>query len=526
MRLNKKDNSYVIAIDAGTQSIRSAIIDLNGQIKKIEREEIEPYYSNEPGYAEQDANYLWNSLCQTTQRLMSNLDIPLENIKGMSITTQRSTVVNLDKEGKTLRPAIIWLDQRKAKVRSFPKGFIKRGLQLVNLFDSITHAIKDGESNWIQQNQADIWDKTYKFLFLSGFFHYKLTGKFIDSVGNIVGYMPFNYKKQQWCKPGEMNAKLFPIERNKLVDLIKPSELIGQINEIASKETGLPLGLPVIAAAADKACEVLGSGCITPDIACLSYGTTATVETCHPKYREVVRFFPSYPSAIPGHFNTEFMIYRGYWMINWFKNEFGHKEVEMSKKTGVSPERQFDEMIQNIPPGSMGLTLQPYWSPGVRIPGVEAKGAIIGFGDVHTRAHIYKAILEGLTYSLKQGTLRTQKRTGIKVRKLRVSGGGSQSEHAMQMTADIFNLKVEKPHTYETSALGAAINCVVGLKLYPDFETAIENMCHIEKEYTPNPYNAAVYHQLYKKVYRKMYRRLKPIYHSIRQIINYPKMQH
>ena len=213
-------------------------------------------------------------------------------------------------------------------------------------------------------------------------------------------------------------------------------------------------------------------------------------------------------------------------MINWFKNEFGHKEVEMSKKTGVSPERQFDEMIQHIPPGSMGLTLQPYWSPGVRIPGVEAKGAIIGFGDVHTRAHIYKAILEGLTYSLKQGTLRTQKRTGIKVRKLRVSGGGSQSEHAMQMTADIFNLKVEKPHTYETSALGAAINCAVGLKLYPDFETAIENMCHIEKEYTPNPYNAAIYHQLYKKVYRKMYRRLKPIYHSIRQIINYPKMQH
>jgi len=337
--------------------------------------------------------------------------------------------------------------------------------------------------------------------------------------------MPFNYKKQNWCKPGEMNTKLFPIEREKLVDLVKPSELVGSINKKASQQTGLPLGLPVIAAAADKACEVLGSGCIKPDIACLSYGTTATVETCHPKYREVVRFFPSYPSAIPGHFNTEFMIYRGYWMINWFKNEFGHKEVEISKKTGISPERQFDEMIQDIPPGSMGLTLQPYWSPGVRIPGVEAKGAIIGFGDVHTRAHIYKAILEGLTYSLKQGTLRTQKRTGVKVKKLRVSGGGSQSEHAMQMTADIFNLKVEKPHTYETSALGAAINCVVGLKLYPDFETAIKNMCHIEKEYLPDPDHAAVYHELYKKVYRKMYRRLKPIYHKIRHIVNYPKIQ-
>lgn len=525
MRSNKKEHSYVIAIDAGTQSIRATIIDLNGQIVNIERSEIEPYYSTKPGFAEQDANYLWSAVCQTTQKLMTQVSIPLNQIKGMSITTQRSTVVNLDIEGNPLRPAIIWLDQRKAKVESYPRGLIKRGLQFVNLFDSITHAIKDGESNWIRQNQPDIWDKTHKFLFLSGFFHYRLTDQFIDSVGNIVGYVPFNYKKQKWCRPGEMNTKLFPIDRDKLVDLVKPSELIGHISEKAAQQTGLPIGLPVIAAAADKACEVLGSGCIKPDIACLSYGTTATVETCHPKYREVVRFFPSYPSAIPGHFNTEFMIYRGYWMINWFKNEFGHKEVEMSKKTGISPERQFDKMIQDIPPGSMGLTLQPYWSPGVRIPGVEAKGSIIGFGDVHTRAHIYKAILEGLTYSLKQGTLRTQKRTGVKVKKLRVSGGGSQSEHALQMTADIFNLKVEKPHTYETSALGAAINCVVGLKLYPDFETAINNMCHTEKEYLPHPDHAAIYHELYNKVYRKMYRRLKPIYHKIRHIIDYPKIQ-
>ncbi|NPD45068.1 MULTISPECIES: FGGY-family carbohydrate kinase [unclassified Lentimicrobium] len=525
MNNNYKKETFVIAIDAGTQSIRAALINLKGEVCKIEKTEIEPYTSSEPGFAEQDADYLWNKLCETTQGLMKNISIPIKNIKGISITTQRGSVVNLDRDGKPLRPAIIWLDQRKAKLDRFPTGMIKKGLLMINLYGSITHAIKDGESNWLKQNQPEIWNKTYKYLFLSGYFNYKLTGKYIDSIGSTVGYMPFNYKKQQWCKPGEFNSKMFPISSSKLAELVKPSELLGHISKQAMKETGLPEGLPVIAAAADKACEVLGSGCMTPDIACLSFGTTATVETVHPKYREVIRFFPSYPSAIPNHFNTEFMIYRGYWMINWFKNEFGYREIEKSKETGIPAERQFDEMIKDIPPGSMGLTLQPYWSPGIRIPGVEAKGAIIGFGDVHTRAHIYKAILEGLTYSLKQGARRTEKKTGVKIKKLRVSGGGSQSEIAMQMTADIFGLTVEKPHTFETSALGAAINCAVGLGLYPTFESAIEQMCHIEKTFEPNPANVEIYRRLYKKVYRKLYRRLKPLYNHIRHIIDYPKIE-
>jgi len=523
--MEKQESHYIIVIDAGTQSVRAAIIDLQGNICEIERTEIEPYFSDKPGYAEQDPEYLWDKLCETTQRLIKNTSVHLNMIKGLSITTQRGTVVNLDRDSKPLRPAIIWLDQRKAKVEDWPKGIVKKGLQLINMYESLAHAIRDGESNWIRQNQPEIWNKTFKYVFLSAFFNYRLVGKFIDSVGSTVGYMPFDYKKQQWSKPGAINSKLFPVEREKLVDLVKPSEKLGAITPDAAKQTGLPEGLPVIAAAADKACEVLGSGCMSPDVGCLSYGTTATIETVNKKYVEVIRFFPSYPSAIPDHFNTEVMIYRGYWMINWFKKEFGHKEVELARKTDKTPEDLFDEMIVDIPPGSMGLTLQPYWSPGVRIPGHEAKGAVIGFGDVHTRAHLYRSILEGLTYALKEGALRTQKRTGVKIKKLRVSGGGSQSENALQMTADIFDMPVEKPHTYETSALGAAINCAVGLKLYPDFESAISNMCKVGEVYLPKAENRDIYKKLYQKVYSKMYKQLKPLYKDIREITNYPKKE-
>ena len=147
------------------------------------------------------------------------------------------------------------------------------------MYQSLVHANKDGECNWIRQNQPEIWSKTYKYVFLSGFFNYRLVGKFIDSIGNTIGYFPFNYKKQRWSKPWATNSKLFPIEREKLVDLVKPSELLGNLTDKASEQIGLPARLPVIAAAADKSCEVLGSGCMSPEVACLSYGTTATIET-------------------------------------------------------------------------------------------------------------------------------------------------------------------------------------------------------------------------------------------------------
>ena len=127
-------------------------------------------------------------------------------------------------------------------------------------------------------------------------------------------------------------------------------------------------------------------------------------------------------------------------------------------------------LIDDIEPGSMGLVLQPYWTPGLKMPGPEAKGAVIGFGDVHTRAHLYRAILEGLAYALREGKERIEKRSRQRITSLRVSGGGSQSRNALQLTADIFGLPTAKPHLYETSGLGAAIDAAVGIGLHARFQ--------------------------------------------------------
>jgi len=267
---------------------------------------------------------------------------------------------------------------------------------------------------------------------------------------------------------------------------------------------------------------VIGSGCLEPNIGCLSYGTTATINTTHRRYIEVIPLIPPYPAAVPGAYSLEISVYRGYWMVSWFKQEFGLHEQQLAGNRGIEPEALFDELVNQAPPGSMGLILQPYWSPGLKVPGPEAKGAVIGFGDVHTRAHFYRAILEGLAYALREGKERTEQRTKVPITELRVSGGGSQSNSAMQLTADIFGLPAARAHLYETSALGAAIAAAGGLRLHPDLDTAVREMTRLGSLFEPDPKTREIYDGLYQRVYKKIYGRLRPLYEGIREITGYP----
>ncbi|MBN2091454.1 FGGY-family carbohydrate kinase [candidate division KSB1 bacterium] len=513
----------VLSIDCGTQSIRAMLFDFNGHLIQKAQVKIEPYQSPKPGWAEQEPDYYWKNLCLACQQLWELYGTPGPEIRGVCITTQRSTLVNVDKDGKPLRPAIHWLDQRRIERRSPVNPLLNLIYRAAKMEYAVQFAYAESEANWIMKNQPEIWEKTHKYLFLSGYLTYLLTDNYVDSIGCQVGYVPFDYKNLQWAKKGHLNRKLFPIPPEKLPDLVKQSEEMGRISEKAARETGIPAGLPVIATAADKACEILGSGAITPSIASLSYGTTCTTSIMTRKYVEVIPFIPPYPSAVPDTYNTEIQIFRGYWMVSWFKNEFGFPETIQATEQQVAPEALFDELVKQVPPASMGLMLQPYWAPGVKIPGPEAKGAIIGFGDVHGRAHIYRAILEGLAYALREGTEKTEKRSKIKIKEVRVSGGGSQSDQAMQITADIFNLPASRSEIYETSGLGAAIDCVMGLRIYRDFNEAIKSMTRPGRCFEPESKNVEIYDALYQRVYKKMYHHLKALYEEIKTITGYPE---
>jgi sugar (pentulose or hexulose) kinase len=267
---------------------------------------------------------------------------------------------------------------------------------------------------------------------------------------------------------------------------------------------------------------VIGAGCVESHKACLSFGTTATINTTTRKYVELIPLIPPYPSAIPGAYSNKIQIYRGYWMVSWFKREFGQNEQRLASERGVETEELFDALVDSVPAGSNGLMLQPYWSPGLKIPGPEAKGAVIGFGDVHTRAYFYRSILEGLAYALREGADRTARRTHIPVTEIRVAGGGSQSDAAMQLTADIFGLPAYRPHVYEASGLGAAMDAAVGMGLHSGFDQAVKEMTRDSAVFEPIKENQALYEELYQRVYLKMYNRLKPLYDDIRAITGYP----
>lgn len=516
------DKDLLLAIDNGTQSLKALVFDPAGRLLAREQVAFKPYFSRHPGWAEQDPTVFWRALCRACQELWGQGQVDRERLAGVALTTQRGTVVNVDAAGRPLRPAILWLDQRKAHGQPALDGFWGLLFKAARLGGTIAYFQAEAEANWIRSFQPEIWKKTHKYLLLSGYLTHCLTGAFVDSIGAIVGYLPFDYQHLRWAPDRDWKWKALPIERHLLPELVPVGQPLGAISARAARATGIPKGLPLIAAAADKACEVIGAGGLDPSIGCISYGTTATINVTHHKYVEAIPLLPAYPAAIPGYHSLEVQIFRGYWMVNWFKEEFGHPEIEQAAREGLAAEALFDKLVEDIPPGAMGLMLQPYWTPGLKLPGPEAKGAIIGFGDVHTRAHLYRAIIEGLAYALREGRDRIEKRTRTPITSLRVSGGGSQSRNAMQITADIFGIPTARPSLYETSGLGAAIDCAVGTGLHPDFKTAVRTMTRIGTVFEPDPRHHKLYDALFNAVYKKMYRRLKPFYNRIRTITGYP----
>ncbi|PKM67256.1 MAG: carbohydrate kinase [Firmicutes bacterium HGW-Firmicutes-2] len=507
---------YVLAIDCGTQSLKAVVFDQTGKTIASKQVEFEPYYAHKPGYAEQNPQIYYDSLCIATQELIKVHPIFLNTVKAITITTQRDMAICVDDQGVALRPAIIWADQRmidEPRKMAIHHRLLFSAIGMKPTVDILSRSCK---AHWIQDHEPLIWKKTYKYLQLSAYLNHKLTGLFLDSVASQIGHIPFSYKHFRWEKKNSLKHDIFHIEDDKLCDLVQSSEIIGRLTNKAAKETGLPPKLRVIAAGSDKGCETLGVGCIDNECISISLGSQASVQTTTRKYYEALNFIPPFQAIIPGYYNPEIQIYRGYWMISWFKKEFAAKEVKLAKVLGVSPESLLEKALLTIPPGSDGLILQPYWGAGVKMH--DAKGAILGFADGHTRLHIYRAIIEGIGFALYEGMQRIEKKSKIKVRKIMISGGGSQSDVICQITANIFNLPVNRVQTFETSALGAAIAGFVGLDIYADYEEAILHMVHNKDEFLPQKDQVDLYEKIYHRIYKKIYKRLKPIYKSFDQI--------
>ena len=379
---------HALAIDVGTQSVRAILFDPQGTLVATGRVAIEPYVSPQPGWAEQDPEVWWDAIGEACRQLWAAADVRPDSVAGVALTTQRVTLVVSDENGTPLRPAIVWLDQRRTEGLKRIGGLWGLAFRATGTRETVARFQADAEANWIERNEPAVWKRIRRFGVLSSWLTARLTGEWVDSTASQVGYLPFDFKRGQWAGRLDWKWQVAPFERPWLPRLVPPTGRLGELTAGAAAHLGIAAGTPLIAAAGDKQCEALGAGAVRPEIAALSFGTTATIGTTHRRYLEAIPLVPPYPAAIPGAWLVELQVMRGFWMVEWFKREFGTTEVARAAAMDIPPEGLFEELLTASPPGAMGLVLQPYWMPGVRFPGPEAKGALLGFGDIHGRAHV------------------------------------------------------------------------------------------------------------------------------------------
>ena len=500
----------VLTLDFGTQSVRTALIDKSGEIIYLAKKAYEPmYFSSKKGYAEQHADFYWKDLLECLKEVCAAKPEELSRIIAMTVTTFRDSAVLLDKNYKPLRPVILWLDQRLAKAEEKLPAIHKFLFKLVGMKDAIELNRTRTIAHWVKENEPDLWEKVDKYVNISTYINYKLTGELADSPGGLTGHYPLNYKKRDWYKEGAMKGRIFGVPNRMLPRVVQAGEIIGTLKDEVAEEVGLPKGLKLIASGSDKGCETIGLGCLTPDVGAISYGTACTIEVSNPKYHEPEPFLPAYAAAVPNLYNMDVQIYRGYWMLKWFASEFASELESEAKSRNIAIEAILDEWLNDVTPGSDGLILQPYWGPGLARP--LAKGAIVGFSNIHTRKHIYRAIVEGIAFALREGLESIEKSQHQKVKALRISGGGSLSDEVCQITADIFGLEISRVQTIESTSLGAAIATFTAVKEFGNVHDAVKNMTKFSQTFKPNKENHYLYDNIYHNVYLKMYPRLKPL---------------
>lgn len=507
---------YFIVIDGGTQNIKAFVFDEKGNEIFKGMHSVTPYFSVQPDFAEQDAEQYLSIVKEVTKKVVKDSSVLEDDFVALSITTHRSTIIPVDKNGKVIRSAITWLDERKTDGLSLPSGMGRLFIKIGGMEETLKEYQRRSKFNWLRKHEPENYRKTYKFLTVSSHIFHALTGEFKDCSSMIVGLFPIDLKQLAWHK-NPLVYKVFGVERKKLPDLVSPTDIAGHVSKTGAKDFGVKEGLPIIIGAGDKQSELLGAGGIGCDIAEVSYGTAAVIEMFSKKYVTHPRMdFFTWGSAVPDNWALEGFVGRGYWMVSWFRKEFAKHEEDQAEKMGISPENLLDKEMSEIPPGSDGLILQPYWSPFAFDP--SSKGAIIGFSGNHTRVHVYRAIIEGIAYELRRLMEIMQKYSGAKVEELRVGGGGSESDEIMQITANVFNLPARRIHTPHLSALGAAIDAAVALGIYESFETAVANMVRPEEKFIPIPKNVEIYNRLFNEVYKNIYPSLKGLYHKIYDI--------
>ena len=482
---------FVAALDLGTTGCRTYIFDLAGSIISSDYQEWESFYP-QPSYVEQDANLWWESIKKTTEGAIKKSGIDKSEIVSLSVTNQRETIVPIDREGNTLHNALVWQDRRTTDQVDFIKS--KIGIDKIYRTTGLTidPYFSATKILWFKDEKPEIYQKTHKFLLVSDYIIYKLTGKFYTDHSNASRTMLFDINR---FKYSEDIASELEIDLDKMPEAIESGVEIGEIN---TEEILFDKKTLVVSGAGDQQSAALGVGVVSPGEVKLTTGTGSFMLA----YLEKPNFDPNKRvlcscHAIPGVWVQEASIFTTGAFLRWFRDELGNEESRIAEEQNQDPYVILTEEAEKSPIGANMLLAiphlvgagAPHWNP-------YARGLIYGLSLGHKRRDIVRSILEGVAFEVKKN-VEVFSELGITPKELKLTGGGSRSDFWNQIFSDVLGITCVRNVIEEATSLGAAILAATGAGLFSDVVSAAENICKVDKKWIPDLNRQNIYSKIY-----------------------------
>lgn len=509
----------LVGIDVGTTSSRVALYSTDGTLLSEGRA---PHLVCHPyiGCAEEDATDWWDAVCAASQAALHARDLPVVHIKGIAVTSMRQTFICVDRAVRPLRPGILWYDTRHAAQVDWVRSNI--GSETVyRLTGSPPGRRAIYKVMWLRDNEPGVYHATAHILFVPDYIVYLLTGELVTSSGASCASGCLDIQaKTGWAVPFIEQCGVDP---DKWLPNVRPGgSIAGCVTARAAEQTGFPVGTPVVVTGGDQASGNLGIGVCRPGLLGINGGTSCALQTPSEKLPldSSMSFFVDFSPA--GYYVAENGITSGTGALTeWFKGSFWSPGSKELVDEAVIWEELY-VLAEQAPPGNLGLMLVPYlrgangplWDP-------RARGLLAGLTTVHKRAHLMRAVLEGLAYESRHILESMERGTGVAIHSVRTYGGASQNDLWNAIFADILGRPVSVTTDPAPVSLGAAIVAGYAVGLYRDPADAAVEMVRIRRTYEPERSRVNLYDELYRKGYSRLYERVRDVMSSIACIVEH-----
>ncbi len=504
---------YLLGIDLGTSGTKTVLFDTQGHAVASATVEY-PMHQPRNGWAEQDANDWWEAAKTTIRAVLQTID-PAQ-VKGLGISGQMHGLVLLDENGRVLRPSILWCDGRtQAECDEIHQKVGRERLIQIAANPALT-GFTAGKALWVRNHEPEIWAKVRHMLLPKDYVRYRLTGLIKQEISDASGTNLLDVRGRCWSE--EILQKL-DIDPALLPELVESTDVAGVITEEAAKQTGLLPGTIVAGGGGDNMCAAVGTGVVVPGKAFTTIGTSGVVYAHSPEVQiEPEGRVHAFCSCIPGEYVNFACVLAAGMGLKWFRDQFCQAEIQAAREMGVDPYVLTNQQAAQSPIGANRLIYLPYLM-GERSPLMDndARGAFIGLSAMHTRRDLLRAVMEGVTYALRQN-LDAMRRMGVDPEAMILCGGGAKSPFWRQMLADVFHLPVKTIEITEGPALGAAILGGVAAGVYADVPTACaELIAEGEALVEPVEGDEDAYESVY-QLFLKLYPALKESYRELARV--------